>query len=126
MNHKKGSPSDSINTIDEQRNTGPKIKWESLFRAKRKKAQELNADLHPDRKRREPTEGVDSMKTNNQPSRGATTLFYHLPAERGHHRCTQSLQIICDLDPEKSVFLYGPWGISEREAQTFTLTSSVL
>lgn len=25
-NHKKGSPSDSINTIDEQRNTGPKMK----------------------------------------------------------------------------------------------------
>lgn len=35
------------------------------------------------------------------------------PAEGENHRCIQYLQTICDRDLEKSLFMSGPWGISD-------------
>ena len=111
-------PTDSIKKIDKQKewtkkNKKTEVKQESLNRGGNKiygnwpeeiKSQTLEPDFPSNRKHSKPMDGVDSLKTCNQQSRGTAPPSYRLPSdwlkppEGEHHRCTQWLLTTWDLE----------------------------
>ena len=56
--------------------------WPKEKKKKKKKTQNtLNSDFHSNKQSREPTDGVDSLKTRNQQSRGAAMHLYSLSTD---------------------------------------------